>query len=166
MKVISAPLGGLLGAILGGVLWALYIKWTGNRWGFLAVGIGALTGIGIVFSGSQGFEVSDKKHWLMLSIGAAFFSIIGFYIGKFLDVQLNAITQIAEMMMQEYNLTMEEALPSARVQFSGYSRWELMKDRMDWYDALFVGIAALTGFYLTYHPRLRNLISNINKQRK
>lgn len=159
MKVISAPLGGLLGAILGGVLWALYIKWTGTRSGFVAVGIGVLTGIGIVLSGSQSINVSEKKHWLMLSIGAALFSIIGFYIGKFLDVQWNAVTQIAEMMMQEYNLTMEQALPSAKVQFSGYSRWQLMKDRMDWYDALFVGIAALTAFYLTYHPRLRNLLS-------
>ena len=163
MKVISAPLGGILGAIIGGVLWALYIKWTGNRWGFIAVGIGATTGLGIVLSGCQGIDVSDKKRWLMLSIGAAFFSIVGFYIGKFLDVQWNAVTQLAEMMVQEYNMTMEQALPSARVQISGYSRWELMKDRMDWYDALFVSTAAFTAFYLTYHPRLRKLISNIYK---
>ena len=40
MNAITAPFGGLLGAAIGGVLWAKYIQWTGHTAGFIAIGIG------------------------------------------------------------------------------------------------------------------------------
>lgn len=163
MKTVIAPLGGLLGAILGGVLWAKFLPFIGSTVGILAFGIGALTGIGMVLSGSQGIEQRNRMHWLLLSCGAIIFAVIGLYIGKFLDAQWNAVTQIAELMMEEQNITMAQALPSAKTIFSGYSRWELMQDRMEWYDAVYIGIATITAFYFTFNPRVRNIFYKLQK---
>ena len=48
MNTLVAPFGGLLGAMVGGVLWAKYIQWTGHTAGFIAIGIGVFTGAGML----------------------------------------------------------------------------------------------------------------------
>ena len=52
MNALMAPFGGLFGAIIGGVFWAKYIQWTGRTAGFIAIGIGVLTGVGILLTSS------------------------------------------------------------------------------------------------------------------
>ena len=98
MNTVIAPLGGLLGAILGGVLWAKYIQWTGHTAGFIAIGIGLLTGVGILFTSSRCLEREARTMWRVISIAAVFFAILGIFIGKYLDVQWNAVAQIAEQL--------------------------------------------------------------------
>ena len=159
MKIIIAPLGGLIGAILGGILWAKYIQWTGNTAGFVAIGIGLFSGIGMLFTCSGTIEPNEKKHWLMVSIGAAVFAVIGIFIGKYLDVEWNALTQITEQLMQEQNLSTEQAKPYAENLFHGLSKWELVRNRMDWFDLLFGLIAVFVAFYITLNPRVRNIFS-------
>ena len=162
MKIIIAPLGGLIGAILGGVLWAKYIQWTGNTAGFVAVGIGALTGLGMLMTCSNAIEPNAKKHWLMVSIGAAVFAVIGIFIGKNLDVQWNAVTQITEQIIESQpNLSEEAATSMAKTVYSGSSKWELMRDRMDWFDFLFGSVAVFVAFYITLNPRVRNIFSKL-----
>ena len=160
MKIIIAPLGGLIGAILGGVLWAKYIQWTGNTAGFVAIGIGLFSGVGMLFTCSGTIEPNEKKHWLMVSIGAALFALIGIFIGKYLDVQWNAVTQIAEQIIaSEPNLSEAAATSMAKTLYAGSSKWELMRDRMDWFDLLFGSIAVIVAFYITLNPRVQNIFS-------
>ncbi len=162
MKVLTAPLGGLIGAIIGGVLWANYIKWTGSNAGFVAVAIGALCGIGIVFTGSQSLDTDNQKNWILLAIGAAFFSILGILVGKYLDVQLNAVTQIAHQMIEmNPTLTLEQAMPSAEVRYSGSTKWEHMINRMEWFDLVFVAIAVVVSVYITLNSWIRKVISKL-----
>lgn len=163
MKIIIAPLGGFIGAVLGGILWAKYIQWTGNTAGFIAIGIGLFTGIGMLLSCSGAIESNQKKQWLMVAIGAAVFSVIGIFIGKYLDVQWNALTQMTEQFMQERNLSIEQAKPYAQNWYSGSSKWELMRNRMDWFDLLFGSIAVIVAFYITLNPRVRNIISKFSR---
>ena len=59
MKVLLVPTGGLFGAMIGGVLWAKSIQWTGSIAGFAAVGIGVLTGIGMVLASSQVIDPNE-----------------------------------------------------------------------------------------------------------
>ncbi len=159
MKIIIAPLGGLIGAILGGVLWAKYIQWTGNTAGFVAIGIGLFSGIGMLFTCSGTIESNEQKHWLMVAFGAAVFAIVGIFIGKYLDVQWNAVTEITEQILaSEPNLSEEAATFIAETQYSGKTKWEHMKDRMDWFDLLFGVVAVFVAFYITFNSRVRNII--------
>lgn len=160
MKAITAPLGGLIGAILGGVLWAKYIQWTGNTAGFIALGIGILSSIGIILTGGRVLEADNRKQWLYLAIGAGLFSIFGILVGKYLDVQLNALTQMTEFILeQEPLLTKKAAKVYAEQQFYGSSKWELMQIRMEWFDLIYVAIAVIASFFITLNSRIRNILS-------
>ena len=164
MKIIIAPLGGLIGAILGGVLWAKYIQWTGNTAGFVAIGIGLFSGVGMLFTCSGTIEPNEKKHWLMVSIGAALFALIGIFIGKYLDVQWNAVTQIAEQIIaSEPNLSEAAATSMAKTLYAGSSKWELMRDRMDWFDLLFGSIAVVVAFYIVLNPWVRSIFFKLKR---
>jgi hypothetical protein len=157
MNVIIAPLGGLIGAILGGVLWAKYIQRTGNTAGFVAISIGALTGIGMLLTCFRTIDLNEKKHWIMVSIAAALFSVIGIFIGKYLDVKWNAITQIAEQIVaDEPTMSSEQATSIAKTVYLGSSKLELMRNRMDWFDWIYGAIAVFVAFYITSNRLLRN----------
>lgn len=160
MKAITAPLGGLIGAIIGGVLWAKYIQWTGNTAGFIAIAIGGLSGIGIVFTGSRSLDTDNLKLWFYLAIGAAFFSIFGVFVGKYLDVQLNAVSQIAEQIIQdEPTMTLEQAKPIAERVVLSSTKWELMAGRMEWFDLVYVAIAIAVSVYITLNRWVRKILS-------
>lgn len=146
MNVVIAPFGGLLGAVAGGVLWAKYIQWTGHTAGFIAIGIGVFTGVGMLFTSSRSFERDAGAVWSVVSVAAAFFAILGIFIGKYLDVQWNAIAQIAAQLQQENGISLEQAMPIATTLFKGQSVWELMQIRMSRIDLLYGAAAAFIAF--------------------
>ena len=157
MNNLAAPIGGLIGAVIGGALWAKYVQWTGRTDGVIAIGIGVLTGVGILFTSSRCLEREAKTMWRVVSIAAAFFAILGIFIGKYLDVQWNAVAQIAEQLSQEHNISMEQAMPIATTVFKGQSVWELMRARMSGiYDLLFFAAAAFFAFRIPSSRWLRN----------
>ena len=157
MNTVIAPLGGLLGAIIGGVLWAKYIQWTGHTAGFVAIGIGVLTGAGMLLTSSRSLSQEAKTTWRVVGIGAAVFAILGIFIGKYLDVQWNAVAQIAEQLRQENNISLAQAMPIATTLFNGQSVWELMQTRMSRIDLLYGAVAAFVAFRIPNIQRLRNL---------
>lgn len=157
MNNLTAPMGGLIGAVIGSVLWAKYIQWTGRIDGVIAIGIGVLTGVGILFTSSRCLEPEARTMWRVVSIAAAFFAILGIFIGKYFDVQWNAVAQIAEQLSQEHNISMEQAMPIATTVFKGQSVWELMQARMSGiYDLLFFAAAAFFAFRIPSSRWLRN----------
>ena len=158
MNAVIAPFGGLLGAVLGGVLWAKYIQWTGHTAGFIAIGIGILTGAGMLLTSSRSLSQDTKTTWRLVGIGAAFFAIFGIFIGKYFDVQWNAVAQIAEQLSQENNMSLQQAMPIATTLFNGQSVWELMQQRMSRIDLLYGAVAAFIAFRIPNIRRLRNLL--------
>ena len=80
-NAILAPTGALLGAIIGGILWAKYINWTGMTAGWVALVIGLLTGIGAV--------LTSRSRRVSIASIAAVFAILGILLGKYLDVRWN-----------------------------------------------------------------------------
>jgi hypothetical protein len=157
MNTVITPLGGLLGAMLGGVLWAKYIQWTGHTAGFIAISIGVLTGAGMLLTSSRNLSQDAKTAWRIVGIGAAVFAILGIFIGKYLDVQWNAVAQIAEQLREENNISLAQAMPIATVLFKGQSVWELMQSRMSRIDLLYGAVAAFVAFRIPNIQRLRNL---------
>lgn len=158
MKVLLVPTGGLIGAILGGVLWAKYFQWTGYNAGFVAVGIGVLTGVGMLLTSSRVFDPIAHQQWLIVAVGAAVFALIGIVIGKYLDVRWNAITQMTEQIIANEPLLSEEAATGiAETQYSGSSKWELMKSRTDWFDLFFSAIAVFAAIFITSNQRIRRI---------
>ena len=157
MNNLTVPIGGLIGAVIGGVLWAKCIQWIGTTTGFVAIGIGVLTGVGILFTSSRCLEREARTMWRIVSIAAAFFAILGIFIGKYLDVQWNAVAQIAEQLSQEHNISIEQAMPTATIVFKGQSVWELMQGRMTGiYDLLYCAAAAFVAFRIPSSRWLRN----------
>jgi hypothetical protein len=156
MNTVIAPLGGLLGAILGGVLWAKYSQWTGHTAGFIAIGIGLFTGAGMLLTSARSLPQDTKATWRIVGIGAALFAILGIFIGKYLDVQWNAVAHIAEQLRQENNMSLEQAMPIATTLFKGQSVWELMQTRMSRVDLLYGAVAAFVAFRIPNIQRLRN----------
>lgn len=156
MNALVAPFGGFLGAIVGGMLWAKYIQWTGRTAGFVAIGIGVLTGIGILITSSRCLARDARTMWRVVSGAAALFAILGIFIGKYLDVQWNAVAQIAEQLSQEHNISIEQATPTATTVFKGQSVWELMRARMSRIDLLYCAVAAFIAFRIPSIQRLRN----------
>ena len=158
MNTVIAPFGGFLGAMIGGVLWAKYIQWTGHTAGFIAIGIGVLTGAGMLLTSSRSLPQAPKRTWYLVGIGAAIFAIFGIFVGKYLDVQWNAVAQIAAQLSQENNMSLEQAMPIATTVFKGQSVWELMQSRMNWTDLLFGVVAAFIAFRIPNIQRLRNFL--------
>jgi hypothetical protein len=156
VNTLVAPLSGLLGAIVGGVLWAKYIQWTGHTAGFIAIGIGVFTGAGMLLTSSRSLERDARTMWLVVSTAAALFAILGIFIGKYLDVQWNAVSQIAEQLRQDNNISLAQAMPIATTLFKGQSVWELMQSRMSRVDLLYCTAAAFIAFRIPNIKRLRN----------
>ena len=157
MNTLIAPLGGILGAILGGILWAKYIQWTGHTAGFIAIGIGVFTGAGMLLTSTRGLPQNAKTTWRVVGIGAAVFAILGIFIGKYLDVQWNAVAHIAEQLREENNMSLQQAMPIATTLFKGQSVWELMQARMSRIDLLYGAVAAFFAFRIPNIQRLRKL---------
>lgn len=158
MNTVIAPFGGFFGAVLGGVLWAKYIQWTGHTAGFVAIGIGLLTGAGMLLTSSRSLSQDTKTTWRLVGAGAAVFAIFGIFIGKYLDVQWNAVAQIAEQLSNENNMSLQQAMPIATTLFKGQSIWELMQQRMSLIDLLYGAVAAFIAFRIPNIQRLRNML--------
>jgi hypothetical protein len=74
---VPAILAGLLAAIAGGIAWGLIVKWTDYEVGFVAWGIGFLTGIAVLTAtrGSRG---------LTFQAIAIVCALLGIAVGKYL----------------------------------------------------------------------------------
>ena len=140
-----APLGGLIGALLGGALWAKYIQWTGLTAGWIALAIGIFTGIGVLLVG--------RSRQISISLVAALFAVIGILLGKYLDVQWNAPQTITVAIIEKDDTPSDQP---KMVETRGYdaSVWQLMRRRMEWIDLLFYVVSAYIAFRVSYSKRL------------
>lgn len=144
-----APLGGLIGALLGGALWAKYIQWTGLTAGWVALAIGILTGIGVLLVG--------RSRQVSISLVAALFAVVGILLGKYLDVQWNAPQTITVAIIEKHDAPSnqsEDIDKMVETRGSGPSVWQLMRRRMEWIDLLFYVVSAYIAFRVSYSRRL------------
>jgi hypothetical protein len=149
---IFAPTGALLGAIIGGILWAKYINWTGMTAGWVALVIGLLTGLGVV--------LASRTRQINTALIAALFAILGILIGKYLDVKWNApstvgIIEAHEDIPPEYAESIAKMVEASE---AGDSTWGLMRIRMEWFDLVYYAVAGFVAFRTAYSKRLHQLL--------
>lgn len=150
--IILAPTGALLGAIIGGILWAKYINWTGMTAGWVALVIGLLTGLGAV--------LTSRSRRITIASVAAVFAIMGILLGKYLDVRWNAPSTVGIIEAQP-DIPPEYAESIARMveaSEAGNSTWKLMRMRMEWFDLIFYAVACFVAFRTAYSKRLHQLL--------
>ncbi|MFC9706524.1 hypothetical protein ACFTRD_00025 [Paenibacillus sp. NPDC056933] len=79
IKIGMPIVGGLLAAIVGGIVWAVIAALTERELGLIAIVIGALTGYAVVL-------FSNKQIATVHKVIAVIFALIGILLGKYLTV--------------------------------------------------------------------------------
>jgi hypothetical protein len=75
--IMTGLLGGVVAAIIAGIVWGLLVIATNYEIGYVAIGVGALTGYGV-------YLASGKKRGFSLQILASATSILGILVGKYI----------------------------------------------------------------------------------
>ncbi|WP_426253314.1 hypothetical protein [Paenibacillus pabuli] len=79
IKIGMPIIGGLVAAIVGGIVWAVIAALTERELGLIAIVIGALTGYAVVL-------FSNKQIATVHKVIAVIFALIGILLGKYLTV--------------------------------------------------------------------------------
>ena len=156
-NLVFAPTGGLIGAVVGGILWAKYMQWTGYTAGWVAFAIGLFAGLGVLLMG--------RSRAISVCLISSLFAIFGILFGKYLDVRWNAIERIKTQLIDTYGLSSNQAEPIAQTNIAGLSTWELMRSQMEWGDLIFYVTAAFIAFYVV-HSRVLHRYFFKSKQSK
>ncbi|MBI1927110.1 hypothetical protein HYR99_23070 [Candidatus Poribacteria bacterium] len=155
--IALAPLGGLIGAVIGGVLWAKmssgkfpYIQWTGFTAGCVALAVGTLAGFGVLLTG--------RSRKISVSLVASLFAIISILFGKYLDVRWNALPEITVGIIDAHKDIppdyAESIAKTVEASESGGSTWKLMRRRMAWVDLIFYIGATYIAFRIVHSKSL------------
>lgn len=75
-SLLQSIAGGIIAAIVGGVIWGLIVIWTDYEVGYMAIGIGVLCGYGVLL-------FSRGKRGVPYQIIAVLSSFLGMLIGKY-----------------------------------------------------------------------------------
>ena len=87
--MMPALLGGLIAAVIGGIIWGGIAIWTGYEIGYVAWGVGLLCGFGVVM-------MSKGQRGMPLQIVAVISGILGILIGKYMIVHNIVTTVVGE----------------------------------------------------------------------
>ncbi len=124
---------GLVGALIGAVVWGALAYYTDREYGMVAWGIGVLTGflVGTVAKQTSFFA----QGWAVLC------SLVGIAVGKYLVFWVI----VSEMMKEESGLA-ELPLFSQEL-FADFI--EVLPETLSFYDALWAGLAIVSAYQLT-----------------
>ncbi len=131
-NLVFAPTGGLIGAVVGGILWAKSFQWPGFPAGSVAFAIGLFTGLGVLFMG--------RSRAISVCSISSLFAIFGILFGTYLDVRWNALERIKTQLIDTYGISSNQAEPISSDHFrrsiylgtyeesDGVGRFNLLRD--------------------------------------
>jgi hypothetical protein len=97
---VLAIVGGLIGAIVGGIAWGFLVKSTGKELGIAAIGVGVLSGFGVAL-------FARGRRGVPFQVIAAFAAALGILSGKYLAFVLVG----REFLVDELGAAGKAALP-------------------------------------------------------
>lgn len=134
LRILQGAVGGLIAAIVGGLVWGLILQFTEYEVGFIAWGIGLLCAWAVGY-----FSFTGRGPIFQLI--AVFFSIFGILIGKYYGF----FYFLKEIITQDYGA-------EAAAEISIFSIdvllifVEYLIDMVDFYDFIFVALAIYTAW--------------------
>ena len=93
VDLLMAVIGGLVGAVIGGIIWAAIIVVTEYEIGYVAIGVGALAGGGVLLA-------TNRQRGLSFQTIAVMTSVLGIFIGKF----LGGVYFYREILIEDYGM--------------------------------------------------------------
>ncbi|MBB17598.1 hypothetical protein CMK22_20215 [Candidatus Poribacteria bacterium] len=149
-RVGTVLITAFISSIISGVLWAKMLSISTTLAGISSITVGIIVGLSVLLTG--------RKRKTSYGLIASAYAIIGLTLGKFLDVRWNTFQRIQRHLMDQYELSAEQAEPMAQAQFGGYSTWELMADQTARWDILLYAAAAYFAFRIVFVRFLHNVI--------
>ena len=149
-RVGTVLIAAFISSIISGVLWAKMLSISTTLAGISSITVGIIVGLSVLLTG--------RKRKTSYGLIASAYAIIGLTLGKFLDVRWNTFQRIQRHLMDQYELSAEQAEPMAQAQFGGYSTWELMADQTARWDILLYAAAAYFAFRIVFVRFLHNVI--------
>jgi hypothetical protein len=137
--------GGLMGMVIGAVLWAVITVVTDYQIGWMAIGVGFLVGLGVQLLG-KGLSSS-------FGVAAAVLAGVGCLLGNFLV--------IIGFVSQEFGLTYGEIF----AELDGATMVELMTATFQPMDLLFYGLAIYTGYRGGFRKMTQEQIMQLAQQK-
>ncbi len=131
-----AIVGGVLAAIISGIVWGLVIILTQHEIGYLAIGVGFLAGLGVV-------KFSKGKKGIPLQVVAVVASILGIIVGKY--------TAAVHFLLNEYVpgywtriKPLEMIKPYFSIELIRAFFTDVLPNMLSFYDILWVVLAIAT----------------------
>ena len=149
-RVGTVLITAFISSIISGVLWAKMLSISTTLAGISSITVGIIVGLSVLLTG--------RKRKTSYGLIASAYAIIGLTLGKFLDVRWNTFQRIQRHLMDQYELSAEQAEPMAQAQFGGYSTWELLADQTARWDILLYAAAAYFAFRIVFVRFLHNVI--------
>ena len=142
--ILPALMGGVFAALVGGFIWALIANATGYEIGYMASGLGLITGYAVLFS-------AKGKKGLPAQIIAVFASIFGIVVAKyfiFLHILKEGITA-------EYGAEVASLIPI----FSSTNLevfFESLEFLLSGFDILWIFLAVIMAWQITKGPKIKS----------
>lgn len=130
-SIIPALVGGLIAAVVGGVVWGGIVNISGYEIGYMAWGIGLLCGLSVSF-----FTKGKKGN--PLQIIAVLSSILGILIGKYFYFY----HVLKEVVMEEYGVKILSIFSNEVIEFF----MENIFSMVDFFDIIWVVLAIVTAW--------------------
>ncbi|MEJ2253344.1 MAG: hypothetical protein P8Y75_03080 [Nitrospirota bacterium] len=134
VSLATALVGGLVAALAGGILWSVVVALTDYEIGYMAWGIGLLTGSAVVL-------FSGRKKGLALQVMAVSFSAAGIALGKYLTFH----HFVREAIIQKYGAEAAAGFtPLSAAAMSAF--FGALGSLVSGYDFLWIGLAVVTAW--------------------
>ncbi|MFA5794438.1 MAG: hypothetical protein WC980_05150 [Candidatus Brocadiia bacterium] len=160
--MFTAILGGCAAAIIAGIVWGLIAIWVNYEIGYMAIGVGALTGYGV-------FWATGKKRGLSLQVIASATSLLGILIGKYISFH-HFFRKGVETYLKENEANLTAPINELMSQFSLFSGkiissfFANISNMVSGYDFLWIILAIWSAYKITAMRKVQftNTKANIN----
>ncbi len=136
VNLLMAIMGGVVGAVVGGIIWALIAIITDYEIGYIAIGVGALAGGGVLIA-------TNRQRGTPFQIIAVMTGVAGIFVGKL----LGAVYFYREILIEDYGIELVNEVGMGAIIGDTIQLFpEYLSVTLEPIDLLFVVLAIVTAW--------------------